>query len=180
MRRRVRRMQLLAVALPAFALVYACVVLLIVANQWGGFGRPGRDPWLSWLSVGFLAVQIVLVNVFPARRTRSALQQVVAGVWQPSPSRNVRHEEFTTDAARLLAICHQEVLAYLAPLEGAAFLGCMAYLVDAHTIALPVTGAAIGLMLIRFPTDRRVRDWLARQTEKLAELRQSGDFPKQD
>jgi hypothetical protein len=179
MRRRMCRMQLIALGMPAAAVVYACVALLIVANQWGGFGKAGRNPWLSWVSVGFLALQIVVVNVFPAKGTGSALQKVAEGVWEPPRSRTVRRKNFTTDSERLLEISQIDVLAYLAPLEGAAFLGCIAYLIDANSIALLVTGTAIVLMLIRFPSNWRVCDWLERQTEKLAELRQGKEFLKQ-
>jgi hypothetical protein len=63
----------------------------------------------------------------------------------------------------------------LALLEGAAFLGCIAYLLEARPLALGVVVVAITPMLVNFPTEARVRAWLERQADQLAELRQQGD-----
>jgi hypothetical protein len=60
----------------------------------------------------------------------------------------------------------------LALLEGTAFLGILAYLIEAQPLALGVTGIAILCMLLKFPTRSRVQAWLERQTEQLTELRQ--------
>ncbi len=178
--RRALQMQLTVLGFTAFAMVYAFAVMLIVANNWGGFERRDRYPWVSWVSVGFLALQIAAIRVYPSKGTEVAVKQVADGIWQPRFSRTVGHKSFPTDTTKLLSIGHQELFAYLAPLEGAAFLGCMAFMWDAQAIVLLVIDTAVVLMLIRFPSHRRVGDWLTRQREKLAELRQNRNLLKHD
>lgn len=169
LRKRLRTMQLIALALLAAAVVYVGVVLIVVANRAGG-APEGREPWLTWAALAFLLLQIVLASVFPAIQTRSAMRKVAANDWRPPPGSEP--EQFKSDITKLLAIWHAESLCFLAPLEGAAFLGCIAYSVEGQTAALVATGVAVALMLTRFPSEQRVRAWLERQTECLAELRQ--------
>jgi hypothetical protein len=72
-----------------------------------------------------------------------------------------------------MAVRQTTMLVGLAPLEGAAFFGCIAYLMEAQPLALVVPGIAMFLMLCRFPTRNRVRDWLVHQTDRLAEMQKS-------
>ncbi len=60
----------------------------------------------------------------------------------------------------------------LAPLEGTAFLGCIAYLIEANPLALAVVGVAVCLMLYKFPTEGRVRTWLEQQAAVLNGMRE--------
>jgi hypothetical protein len=59
----------------------------------------------------------------------------------------------------------------LAPLEVAAFLGVVAFLLEGQPVALGVPGLAIVLMLIKFPTRGQVQAWLDRQRERLEAMR---------
>jgi hypothetical protein len=62
-------------------------------------------------------------------------------------------------------------------LSSAAFMGCIAFLLEAQGLLLGVIGVAFLLMLWKFPTEGRVRAWLDRQTERLTELRQQKGVP---
>jgi hypothetical protein len=55
-------------------------------------------------------------------------------------------------------------------LEGAAFMGCMAYLLEARTLALGVIAIVLLLMFCTFPTEARARNWLQRQTALVSSL----------
>jgi hypothetical protein len=51
----------------------------------------------------------------------------------------------------------------LALLEGAAFFADVAYMQEGQPLALGVAGAAVMLILLRFPTESRLRGWLELQ-----------------
>ena len=57
-------------------------------------------------------------------------------------------------------------------LEAPAFMACIAYLLEAQAFAAALVGMTIVLMLIRFPTEGRVRGWLEQQNATLSDLHQ--------
>src|SRR5205823_10171062 len=131
---RLRPMQVIAIALPTGAIVFLSVALVIVANRARGWAPPDHPPWLTWVAVGMVALQAVLTSVLPASQTWSVLRRIAAGSWRPPPGSP--SEAFGTDTALLLGVRQTELLIGLAPLEGAAFLGCCAYLVEGRPAAL--------------------------------------------
>jgi hypothetical protein len=82
---------------------------------------------------------------------------------------------YGTDNSKLLAVRQTTLLVSLALLEGVAFSGCIAYLLEAQPLVLGVVLVAVLLLLAYFPTEGRVRSWLERQTDQLVVLRQQGD-----
>src|SRR5438105_656373 len=102
LRQRLRPMQLIAIALPAGAVVFLGVALVIVATRARGLAPPDHAPWLTWVAVGMVALQAVLTSILPASQTRSVLRRIAAGGWRP-PSGS-RLEAFGTDAALLLGL----------------------------------------------------------------------------
>jgi hypothetical protein len=61
--------------------------------------------------------------------------------------------------------------------EGAAFLGCIAYMMEGQMLALGAAGLAILLMLTRFPTEYRVRTWMRQQLDWLEKAREQTEPP---
>src|SRR5207237_8078997 len=106
----------------------------------------------------------------PGLSTRSALRQILAGTWLPG-----NQAAFATGGAKLMGLRMATLIVGLAMLEGTAFFGCIAYLLEAHPLALAVVGVAVVLMLCKFPTEARGRAWLERQADRLNELRQQQD-----
>lgn len=165
---RLRMMQLLAAALPAGVVIFMGIALFLVANRPNPVAPEG-PLLLTWLAVGFVALQVVVSAVFPPLQTRSAVRRAAAGAGRPAAS---LAQPLETDTARLLAIAQTQLLITLALLEGAAFFGCVAYLVEAQPIALAAAAVALVLMLARFPTEPRLRAWLEEQSEALDRYRQ--------
>lgn len=174
-RQNLQTMQMIAGALLLGVVVFLIIALLIVSNRGKGNGMAptGGFPMISILAVVLAAVEFPLAFVVPAVLTRNALRQIASGAWRPPPTANA--PAFDTDTSKLLAVRQTTRIIGLALLEGAAFLGCIAYLLEAQPFALGVPLAAILLMLMSFPTESRIRAWLERQIDRLSELRQQGD-----
>ncbi len=174
---RLRVMQIISSALLLGVVTFLAIVLflVLVQNNGAGMAPVGNVPIVSIVAVVLLIVQVPLAFLLPAFLTRSALRQIASGTWKspasPDPS------DFSTDASKLLAVKQTMTIIGLALLEGAAFLGCIAYLLEAQPFALAVVLVAVILMLVKFPTEGRVRSWLEHQADQLAEVRRQGDIP---
>jgi hypothetical protein len=168
---RLTPMRIVAGALLLGCLVFLGIVLFMVLGLRDGRGTAlVQDvPILSLAAVAMLAVCGPLAFLLPARITRLALGQILAGTWTMPPGGDPR--AFASGGAKLLAVRQMTLIVGLAMLEGTAFLGCVAYLIEAHPLALGVVGVALALMLCQFPTEGRVRAWLERQADALGELR---------
>ena len=172
---RLRVMQIIATALLLGVVIFLAIVLflVLVQNNGAGMAPAGNVPMLSIVAVVLLIVQAPLALLFPAFLTRNALRQIASGAWR-SPA-GTDSANFGTDASKLLAARQTMMIIGLALLEGAALFGCIAYLLEAQPYTLAVVLVALLLMLVNFPTAERVRTWLERQIDQLAELRQRGD-----
>jgi hypothetical protein len=167
-----RTMQIIAGALVAGVCVFLGIVLYLVFVQNNGQGQapPGGGlPLISIVAVAMMVVNVPLSVLIPRISTLAALRQIAAGTWTP-PEGSARPSD--TTMRRLLAVRQTTLIIGLALLEGAAFLGCIAYLLEAQPYVLAVTGVAILLMLLQFPTESRVLAWLDRQADQLRELAQ--------
>ena len=91
----------------------------------------------------------------PSGRWRPAL--AITGIWQTT-QKLVNWRQVS------------QIVGY-ALLEGTAFLGIIAYLVEDHVLALAVTGFCLLLMITTFPTRDRLNQWLDQQMDQLRELR---------
>jgi hypothetical protein len=169
---RLRVMQIIAGALLMGVLVFLGIVLfmVLVQNRGQGMAPPGPLPLVSLVALAMLAFSVPLAFVLTRNLTHVALRQIVAGTWQVPRGANPSH--FATAGAKLMAVRQTTMLIGLAMLEGTAFCGCIAYLLEAQALALGVVGVAVCLMLVKFPTENRVRAWLERQADVLAEMRQ--------
>jgi hypothetical protein len=169
---RLRIMQIIAGMLLMGVVVFLAIVLFIVFVQHNGQGTaPAKAlPVVSLVAGAMFAVCAPLAFIVPGIMTGSALRQIVSGTWPIPPGGNP--SEFATAGRKLLAVRQTTMLVGLALLNGTAFLGCIAYLLEAQALALGVVAVTVVLMLCKFPTEGRVRAWLDRQGEALAALRQ--------
>ena len=192
LRSQLRTMQIVAFALLTGVGTFLAMVLFIVNwanNGQGMLGAVGFPfPFLTVIALAMLAVEAPLAFLIPAMIVRSNLQQIAEGRWQ-APSMAVRASDaiwpvvpvvsganLGNDNGKLLAVRRKAMIIGLALLESAAFMGCMAYLLEANVLGLAVVGVAVMLMLIKFPTEGGIRAWLDRQSEILAELRQQQEM----
>lgn len=172
---RLRVMQIIATALLLGMVIFLAIVLflVLVQNNGAGMAPAGNVPMISIVAVVLLVVQAPLAFLLPAFVTRSALRQIASGAWR-SPA-GADPADFSTDASKLLIVRQTMTILGLALLEGAALFACVAYLLEAQSFTLAAVLVALLLMLVNFPTAERVRTWLERQIDQLAELRQRGD-----
>jgi hypothetical protein len=172
--RLLRTMQIVAGTLLMGVVVFVGIALYLVLVQHNGQGiaaPPNPNlPALSVLAVAMLGINATLAFVIPRRLTRLALRRILSGTWPIRPG--IPPTTYATGRAKLMALLQTEMIVGLALLEGSAFLGCTAYMLEAQTLILGVPAVVVVLMVCRFPTEGRVRGWLVRQAEMLNELRQ--------
>jgi hypothetical protein len=171
---RLRLIQIIAAAmLSGVATLLAIALYLVWAqNQGRGMAPPQGSPMVSYIAVAVLITNAPLAVVLPGMQTRNSLRRIASGTWQVPPGGDPTG--FTTDTAKLLVVRQTTLIIALALLEGAAFLGGIAYLLEAQPLALVVVAVATALMLAQFPTESRVRAWLEQQADALAAVRQHG------
>ena len=165
-------MQIIAMAMPVAAIAYMIFAIIMVKFHIGGLGagRGGNMFVLTPASLVGLVLTSAMSFIVPGFQTRNGLATIVADKWQPP--RGSSPASFATDASKLLVLRQTSLMQALAPLEGAAFLGCIAYLIEGRPIALVIVVIAVVFMLSNFPTKYRVRTWLEYQLDQLALLRQ--------
>jgi hypothetical protein len=169
---RVRVLQIIAAALILGVLTFLIIAVVVVQQRGGAAEQPGAPPVLSYAALGFFAVALLLWTFVPALAAQGPVRKIAAGTWQPP--QNVPATAYPSDAARLLAVYQTKTIIAGALLEGPAFLGGIAYLIEAQPITLGVPVAAVLLMLLTFPTRLRANLWLLRQQSLVDELRASG------
>ncbi len=171
---RLRTMQIVAGALLMGVLIFLGIVLYMVwiQNKGAGTAPPADMPLLSLLAAVFFVIQAPLSFLIPQFLTRNALGQIASGNWKAPPGFNAA--DFPSDASKLLGIRQTAMIVGLALLEGAAFFACIAYLLEAQPWVLAIILVSVLLMMMNFPTEGRVRSWLALQAEQLDELRRRG------
>jgi hypothetical protein len=173
---RVRVMQIIAFALVTGVLVFLGIACfqVFVQRQGQPQGQADALPILSLLAVAMLAGGAAVSFVVPKVMTRAAMQKIAAGIWQLPEG--IDPKDLATDFAKLLSVKQTALIIGLAMLEGPAFLGCIAFLIEARPFTLGLVGVAIALMLFQFPTEGSVRAWLWNQTNQLEQTRQGGSI----
>jgi hypothetical protein len=169
-RGQLRTMQIIAGAILAGLLMFLALVLylVLVQNHGNGLG-PGDPPLLSVMALVLLAVNTPLAFVLRGTSERAALRQIAAGSWRPPRG---THGADLPAGGKLLVARQTGMILAMALLEGVGFLACIAYLMEAQPFALAVCGLVVIFLLANFPTEGRVRAWLERQANVLAEMRQ--------
>ncbi len=164
-----RVLQIVAGALLLGVFSFLGITLFNVQlNKGQGVNPPQDMPVVSIVAVAGLALLGPLSAIVPNVMTRSALQKILVGKWRaPSEDPSWMH---ATGGAKLWAVRSSTMVVRLALLEGSAFLGVIAYMLEAQILALCVIGVAVFLMLCQFPTEQRVRTWLERQAAVLTEM----------
>ena len=156
---RLRAMQIIAGALPAGVIMFLGIVLFLVFGQANAPPQMQNLPIVSILAAGFLVIAGSMSFIVPQIITQTALQQLAA-------------QSAADDVGRLLALRQTTLMIGLALLEGAAFFGLVAFLTERQPLALIVPGIALFGMLMRFPTENSVRNWMELNGRRVLELRQ--------
>jgi len=169
-------MQIIAGALLLGVAFLFAIVLFIVLGQRNGQGAapPMGLPVVSIILVALLVVNGFLSFLIPGLHTQAALKRIATDTWRPPTQ--AKMSDYSTDAAKLLAVRQTSLIMSLAFLEGTAFFGCIAYLLEHRDFVLGIVLIVVVGMISHFPTQGRVRVWLEQQMDRLADLRQQAGY----
>jgi hypothetical protein len=165
---RLRVMQIIALALLLGVISFLGVALFLVMNR--NPAQAGqRPPILSYVAGGMLIMNACMAVMVPYFMTRAGLARLAA-----MPSTGNVTQDRQTALQHLLGLRQTGLIMALAMLEGAAFLGCIAFIVEGQWFVVGVVAVATVLMALRFPTHRGITSWLERQLSLLEEMRGRG------
>lgn len=171
----VRTMQIIAFSLITGVVTFLGIACFMV------FGQPQAQPpaanalpILSIMAAVMFAGMAPMSYVLPLIMTQASRQKIAAGTWQSPPGMDPSF--FKTNSAKLLTVKQTTHVIRYAMIEGAAFFGCIAFIVERNPLVLGVVGVAILAMLLMFPTESGVRAWIAQQ-EKLIDPTREGTYP---
>src|SRR5262249_52921012 len=157
--RRLRMMQLTAAGLLVGISIFLFVTLylVLIQNQGQGLAPPAGLPMMTLLAGLLLVTNVPMAMFVPRTLIENSLKQIAAGTW--TGLAGAGRNDAATDGVKLLTLRARSLIVTLALFEGAAFLGLIAFLVEVQVAALAVVAIAVFLMLLNFPTERRVRNW---------------------
>jgi hypothetical protein len=159
----VRTQQIITGAIISGLVAFSVIVLTMPTPA--GQGVDGeRGPIVSYVAAAVGVMNLALAFVVPALVLHGGLRRMAAGV-SASP------DSLGDEAAALLNLRQTAHIVTLGLLEGAGFLGCIAYLLEGHAVGMTIAGVMVGLMLALFPTVGRVRAWLEKHEQRLIEMR---------
>jgi hypothetical protein len=129
------------------------------------------------VAAGALAVAAVLPSI-PLRRWR---RQIAAGTW---PIQKSSDPAFQAPADPLNASPEEEILGWwnlypgvlivrCAPIEGAAFFQCLAYLMEGSPISLAAAAGLLAILTYQWPGRERIDRWVETQREAVEMLRRN-------
>jgi hypothetical protein len=169
--RRVRTMQIICFALIAGVVVFQGVACYVVFVERGGAPTGPADalPTISMVAFAMFVPAVIISYVLPPVMTNLTIAQIAAGVWQLPEGADPK--DYEGDEPKLLAARQTAMVISLALLEGVAFLACVAFFIEARLYALALVDVLVVLMLMRFPTEGSVRNWLTQAVERVHSLR---------
>jgi hypothetical protein len=154
---------------------FLAVVIFVTQQR-----EPNQDSQslVSYMAVGGLALALVTWFLIPDLVVKGLVGQIAAGTWKPP--KNAETEErapltdYPTDASKLLLVNQTRAIIATALLEGAAFFGLVAYLVEGQLFVLAVPGVVLALLALTFPARERVVQWAEVQQVRINDMRSEG------
>lgn len=146
---RVRALRVIAVALVVGVLAFAGVAVALWVLKVAPVQPNAEPPIVSYVAAGMLLLMAALSLFVPNLVASNAARQ--------SPPANL-------DRLTALLNIHQgkEIIG-LAMLESAAFFSLVAFILEGRPWTPALTAAALGLMMIRFPTTGKIENWIDSQ-----------------
>jgi hypothetical protein len=163
---RVRTMQIIVFALLAGGVT----ALVIFATLPRTPGPLPPTPLVTYLGLACAVVATVFSFMLPSLVIAGARKRIVQGTFGSDPRVPIPPD----DAGKLLAVYTTALIIGGALLEGPTYFLLIAYYLEGQIAGLVAAGALMGVLAARFPTQARVRAWLDRQLDLLAQERQAG------
>lgn len=156
---RVRTMRIIAVALPAGAVMMASLMIYLRSTR---NAAPDPDlPILSLAACGLFVVQVALSFIVPRMIRRATLRSLAGTTASSSPE-------------NLVGVYQTCTIIALALLEGAVMFAAVVYLIEGRFWAIAPIVFGIALMAMHLPTEAGVIRWLEDADEELRKLRLGG------
>lgn len=180
---RLRTIQIIVAALLAGVLVFTVFVLFskptiqrtapaAPADRPAAVTAP--TPALSLVAIVVFAAALMIWLIVPSRLADREVAKIASGTWTPPAQSQTMPASLTTDTGKLLVVFTTRTIIAAALLEGPAFLGSAAYMIERRAFTLAIVACAVALIVITFPTRGRVLQWLERQQAFIDETRQFG------
>lgn len=145
----VRTMQIIAFAMILGPVLLAAVFLFLAQND-GRQAKEDQPPLITYVALGVAGVGCVLSIVVPNLLAANIVQQ--AALKSRGEGEGIEHG---------LMMAYQTTLIIgLALCEGPGLFCLIAYFIERNYLAFIGAGLALLIMLARFPTEDRVRDWV--------------------
>ena len=146
----IRVIQIINASLVMGVAVFLGVAVLITQDQ------PPKEPQMTYLALGFLAVGILVALVFRLPINKSQVKPIL---------KDQSFDPNSEEAFLSLAQTYQtERIIKLAIIEGGAFFNGVAYMTEKVWWSLVAMGLAILMMLVGFPTRSQINAWIERRT----------------
>lgn len=137
---RVRVMQIINAALIMGVVFFAVIVVFVM----DGLGQPAGGMMMSILGAGFAGMAIVIhfivPNILVVNMTKEHAEKFDADGW--------------------CGVYQTKLIIGLAILEGAAFFNVIVVQMEHQWFPLAIAGVLLFWMLVQFPTETRVRQWI--------------------
>lgn len=164
-------LQIIVGALAGGVLMFLAIVIFI------GSQNPARAtpdiPLITYIAYSMAAVCAILSFVVPNFVVARARKSLVAGdVARWGLVKNLPNVEQLGEIAPLAAIYQTRTIIGAALCEGAAFMACVAYLIEHQRPMLFVAGLLLLLILRFVPTPSRLESWIENELVTNQQLRQ--------
>jgi hypothetical protein len=170
----VMTLRIILLALASGIMVFAVVATVIRAG-----GEPQHADamnLLTWMAIGAAPIALVASRLLPALIAGSARAQIAARRRDPSQGTIGAQAVLPElgDAGALYGVYQTKTIVGAALLEGAAFLGITAFLLEGTWIALGVGVGMAAVILTMFPSAPRAAEWIQQQLRRIDEEQASG------
>jgi hypothetical protein len=166
----VRAMQIIVVALAMGIILFAGIVVGVVV---GPAQMQPQAGFMTGLALPLAAVAIGLSFLVPRIVVNASRRRIAAGTWQVPSQGSAMPEALAKlgDEGPLVFVYQTATIIGAALCEGPAFFALISAMIDKSPLGLAVAGVCLLMVLARFPTLRRVENWLDLQVRAMEEDR---------
>ncbi len=160
----VRTMQIIVSALAAGVLMFLVMTLIIPAKD------APAEPFLAYMAVGFAVMAFAGWLIVPGIIANQARRSLAEGrVPQPTAQSEIPPEVGVV--GHLVSVFQTRLIVGSALLEGAAFFGLIAFMIERQFLALSIAASLLLIIVSQIPTRNRVENWVTREIENIEQMR---------
>jgi hypothetical protein len=169
--KRVTVMRIIVAAMVAGCTLVLTVLLVVSAS----FTAMPDMAWMTILAVGVAIAALIARAIIPAVVVAGGRKAILGELRKKAEQERdgrvpAGFEAMEAEAGhRLIGLLQAKTIMSVAPLEGAAFLLFIAYLLARSPIALAVGVAMIVILALHFPSVERTANWIEDQLRLLRE-----------